>query len=153
MYPKEEILKGKVDLLSKTNMIAYAIDVYQKLHGDVPAEMENQKATLIKTLEELKKRSFLGLFDAERQEELHKIGDNWNVPYLTEHYKITKEDIDALYKLSKFYFECGQYDLASEQLKYFRLLNTEPAKDMSALWGKLCCDIVIASWNEGTFSF
>jgi translation initiation factor 3 subunit E len=150
VYPKEEILKGKVDLLSKTNMIAYAIDVYQKLHGDVPAEMENQKATLIKTLEELKKRSFLGLFDPERQEELHKIGDNWNTAYLAEHYKMTKEDVDALYKLSKFYFECGQYDVASEQLKYFRLLNTDPAKDMSALWGKLCADIVIASWNEAS---
>jgi len=150
VYPKEEILKGKVDLLSKTNMIAYAIDVYQTLHGNVPAEMENQKATLMKTLEELKKRSFLGLFDPERQEELHKIGDNWNTAYLAEHYKLTREDVDALYKLAKFYFECGQYDVASEQLKYFRLLNTDPVKDMSALWGKLCADIVIASWNEAS---
>jgi len=137
-------------------MISYAIEIYQKLHNtdQVPGDMEKQKKTIIKTLEELKKRPFLTLFDDDHgnldREQLQKFGDNWNFAYLAEHHKMTKEDVDALYKLAKFYFEIGQYEVSSDLLKYFRLLNNDPQKDQSALWGKLCADIVTSNWNEAS---
>jgi len=152
LYPKEQLLTEKIRLLSKTNMVAYAIEVYQQLHSTdkPPLEMEKQKANHLKTLQELKKNKFLQLFNDDHREELQKLNENWNTAYLSEHYKMTKEDLNSLYRQAKFYFECGQYNHASEQLKYFRALNVDPVKDLTALWGKLCADIVIANWDEAT---
>jgi len=113
-------------------------------------DVEKQKTKLIKNLEEIKKRDFLGLFEPDRKEELLKIGENWNATYLSENYKVTKEDIDALYKLAKFYFEIGQYERASELLKYFLAINSDPQKEVSALWGKLSADIVISNWIDAS---
>jgi translation initiation factor 3 subunit E len=52
--------------------------------------------------------------------------------------------------MAKFFFECGQYNEAAEQLKYFRAINTDSAKDLKALWGKLCADIVMTNWSEAS---
>lgn len=37
-------LQGKIDLLTKTNMVDYAMDIYQNLHGEAaPASMKEQR--------------------------------------------------------------------------------------------------------------
>jgi hypothetical protein len=46
------------------------------------------------------------------------------------------------------HYQVGHYDEASLLLRHFRALNTDAAKEMSALWGKLCADIVSAKWTE-----
>jgi len=54
LYPTEEMLQAKIDLLSKTNMVDYAGDVYMELHKkDLPEEMEAKKSELINKLEEV----------------------------------------------------------------------------------------------------
>lgn len=38
IFPEEEILKAKIDLLAKTNMVDYAMDIHKSLYNteDVP---------------------------------------------------------------------------------------------------------------------
>jgi len=38
LYPEEELLKAKIDLLNKTNMVDYAMDIHKSLYHteDVP---------------------------------------------------------------------------------------------------------------------
>lgn len=64
--------------------------------------------------------------------------------------QVTTEDVDAIYELAKFYFECGQYVLSSPLLRRFLELNADPQKELSALWGKIASDLAMGEWSEGT---
>eukprot|EP01126_Amoeba_proteus_P034168 TRINITY_DN338_c0_g1_i6.p1 TRINITY_DN338_c0_g1~~TRINITY_DN338_c0_g1_i6.p1 ORF type:complete len:429 (-),score=112.03 TRINITY_DN338_c0_g1_i6:45-1331(-) len=152
LYPLNEVLQSKIDLLSRTNMVTYTVEMYQKLKNtdEEPEEFSKRKEVLLKTLNSLKSRRFLSLFDDTRQEELEKLveSDQWNIPTLETKYKATKEDFDAIYALAKFYFECGQYPYVSKLLKHFIALNGDKEKRKSALWGKLAAEIVMSNWDE-----
>lgn len=90
IFSKEEILNARLALLAKTNMVGFAVEVRKNAGLEVPSEMEAQATQLMETLTELKtKHPFLSLFDAERRDELLKIGENWNFPYLAQHHKVS----------------------------------------------------------------
>lgn len=39
MYPEGEILQAKIDMLQKTNMVDFAMDIHTSLHGpDAPCQ-------------------------------------------------------------------------------------------------------------------
>lgn len=63
--------------------------------------------------------------------------------YLAEHHGISGETIEALFRCAKFRYECGEYDMAAELLKYYReLVPVESEASLRALWGKFVADIV-----------
>jgi len=74
--------------------------------------------------------------------------EQWNLQYLEEHLQVTKEDVEALHDLAKFYYECGNYQEAADLLRYYRLLASDPQKKISATWGKLASEILVSNWNE-----
>ncbi|WZZ20152.1 hypothetical protein YC2023_121539 [Brassica napus] len=49
LYPDEQILKFKIELLNKTNMVDYAMDIHKSLHHteDAPQDMEEAAALLV----------------------------------------------------------------------------------------------------------
>ncbi|RZC47134.1 hypothetical protein C5167_040071 [Papaver somniferum] len=52
IHPDVQILKAKDALLSQTNMVDYAMDIYKSLHqtDDVPQEMINRRAEVVRRL-------------------------------------------------------------------------------------------------------
>ena len=61
VYPEGEILEAKIELLSKTNMIDFAADIYKSLHGakEAPAEMTKRREEVISNLQELQQKDLL----------------------------------------------------------------------------------------------
>ena len=59
VYPEGEILEAKIELLSKTNMIDFAADIYKSLHGakEAPAEMTKRREEVISNLQELQQKA------------------------------------------------------------------------------------------------
>ncbi|MQL73863.1 hypothetical protein Taro_006199 [Colocasia esculenta] len=58
LYPDDEILKAKIELLSETNMVDYAMDIHKSLYHteEVPQDMVDRRVevvTRLKSLEEL----------------------------------------------------------------------------------------------------
>ena len=54
-YSSKDVAAARLALLRPTHMVDYAIDIYKGLHdGDVPKEMEEQKAHVYQRLEELR---------------------------------------------------------------------------------------------------
>jgi translation initiation factor 3 subunit E len=59
-YSKLAVSEARLALLRPTHMVDYAIDIYKSIHGEtmpvVPSEMEEQKAKVLKDLEDLRQR-------------------------------------------------------------------------------------------------
>jgi translation initiation factor 3 subunit E len=57
-YSSKDVAAARLALLRPTHMVDYAIDIYRAVHGEgseIPKEMEEQKTSVYKRLEELEK--------------------------------------------------------------------------------------------------
>ena len=155
VYPKEEIIQGKLDLLAKTNMVDFAIDIYKDLHkvDEDPAEMierrnqvlsrlsqlDSQAEPLLRVLaEEVDGVSLLSQLDSQNQ---------FTMEHLAANYGVTPDALHAFYQFARFKYDCGFYSEAADYLKTFRRLNTDPDLNYSALWGELAAEILSQQWD------
>ncbi|KAE8671693.1 Cyclin family isoform 1 [Hibiscus syriacus] len=55
LYPDEQILKAKIELLNKTNMVDYAMDIHKNLYhtDDVPQDMIDRRVEVVARLKAL----------------------------------------------------------------------------------------------------
>eukprot|EP00252_Welwitschia_mirabilis_P007466 TRINITY_DN18851_c0_g1_i3.p1 TRINITY_DN18851_c0_g1~~TRINITY_DN18851_c0_g1_i3.p1 ORF type:complete len:442 (-),score=81.90 TRINITY_DN18851_c0_g1_i3:371-1696(-) len=151
LYPDEQILKAKIDLLSKTNMVDYAMDIHKSLYHteDVPQEMTDRRVEVVarlKSLEEMAAPLVSFLQNPTLVQEL-RTDKAQNLQMLYERYQIGPAQIEALYQYAKFQFECGNYSGAADFLYQYRTLCTNSERSLSALWGKLAAEILMQNWD------
>eukprot|EP00271_Cylindrocystis_brebissonii_P008730 TRINITY_DN23211_c0_g1_i1.p1 TRINITY_DN23211_c0_g1~~TRINITY_DN23211_c0_g1_i1.p1 ORF type:complete len:438 (-),score=118.06 TRINITY_DN23211_c0_g1_i1:583-1896(-) len=151
IYPEDEILKAKIELLGKTNMVDYAMDIHKSLYHseDVPQAMVERRAEVVgrlKALEEGAAPLISFLQNPEMVSELRQ-DKQFNLHMLREKYQIGEDQIEALYHFAKFQFECGNYSGAADYLYQYRTLATNTERQMSALWGKLAAEILMQNWD------
>lgn len=140
-------MKAKLELLSNTNMIDFAVEIYKELYqtDDAPEELLERREKVLLVLGSLQEECspFLRIFDD--QELILRLQEEklFNMAYLEQAEGITNDTLEALYDYSKFQYDCGNYSAASEYLSVYRLLQTNnPGRDFSALWGKFASDIL-----------
>ena len=151
VYPEGEILEAKIELLSKTNMIDFAADIYKSLHGakEAPAEMTKRREEVIANLQELQQKAakvvaFLSNPALVKQLRSDKA---YNLALLRDEHGVGAEDVESLFAYAKFQFECGNYSAAAEFLYHYRSLCTNAEKGAAALWGKFAADILRQDWD------
>ncbi|CAM6129665.1 unnamed protein product [Calypogeia fissa] len=154
LYSDDQILKAKIELLAKTNMVDYAMDIHKSLYHteDVPAEMVERRSEVVqrlKSLEELAAPLISFLQNPQLVQELRS-DKQFNLQMLQEQYQIGSEQIEALYQYAKFQFECGNYSGASDYLYQYRTLCTNNDRSFSALWGKLAAEVLMQNWDVAT---
>jgi len=153
IYPEEELVKSKLELLEKTNMVDFGMDLYKKLHKteDVPAEMKEKRETVVAKMKDLTAECNVLLKLFENEGFYSQFRSKAFTPLqLEEKYGVTPASIDALYRFAKFSFECGNYSGAAGYLSAFRILTNDPEKSFSALWGKLASEILMQKWDEAS---
>jgi len=148
IYQKDEILKVKLDTLSKTNMVDFAGEIYKKLYNsdNIPPEMIAKRESVLARMTQLK--SECGILVNEELLSKLKAEKVFTPQHLAENYQVTPEQIDSLCKYAKFQFECGNYSATADYLSVFRALNTNPEKNFSALWGKFASEILMQNWES-----
>ncbi|XP_042479411.1 eukaryotic translation initiation factor 3 subunit E-like [Macadamia integrifolia] len=151
LYPDDQILKGKIELLNKTNMVDYAMDIHKSLYHteEVPQDMVDRRVEVVarlKSLEESAAPLISFLQNPNSVQELRS-DKQYNIQMLKERYQIGPEQIDALYQYAKFQFECGNYSGAADYLYQYRALSTNGERSLSALWGKLAAEILMQNWD------
>ncbi|XP_068662320.1 eukaryotic translation initiation factor 3 subunit E-like [Aristolochia californica] len=151
LYPGDEILKAKIELLSETNMVDYAMDIHKSLYHteELPQDMVDRRVEVVarlKSLEESAAPLITFLQNANLVQEIRS-DKQYNLQMLNDRFQIGPAQIEALYQYAKFQFECGNYSGAADYLYQYRALCTNPDRSLSALWGKLAAEILMQNWD------
>lgn len=153
VYKKEDLLKAKLDLLSNTNMLDYAIDIHMELFPDSePApELSERREKVFMVLQALHEEAspiLAVLEDTELYQNLQESG-NFNLEHLSSEFGVTAEILDIMYDYGKFKFDCGNYDDAAMMMTVYRTLmnGSSPEREFFALWGKFASDILTYNWE------
>jgi len=154
IYDETELLKGRLELLQGTNMLDFVKDEYQRLHNtdEVPDELLEKRQEVIHQMKELKAKTEAITRAFEHPDfmaEAQKAKDGTMLfNYLEEKFDITTDDLPTLYKYAKFQYECGSYAGASQYLYFYSVLVADDDPNaMSAIWGKLACEILTQNWD------
>ena len=128
LISKEELGTSKLTVLSKTNMVDFAIDIHKELKREVPASMSVKREQVVANMNALKEEAapILAIVqDAGRVAEL-SAERCYNQAYLQQQHNISPQTLDVLHRYAKCLFECGEYRLAADLLLHFRLLTCAP---------------------------
>lgn len=150
IYSKEEVLKGKLSLVSETNLVDFAIEIEKALSkGEEVSEALSQKrASVIENL---------GKLEQEAQPILHVLGGDHAEIVLNGGEAALAEAgihagvLDAFYRYARAQFNIGRYSMAAEYLRIYQMVqkaqgNAEE-RCFSAHWGELAAEILAGEWD------
>ncbi len=152
VYKSEDIMKAKLDLISNTNMIDYAIDIHTELYEtEPPEELVNRREMVLMAMQALEEDAAPLLRILNNNELMTQLveSSNFKMEHLEAEYNITDEVLEAVYEYGKFSFDCGNYELTAELMHAYRVLKNgrNPEREFLALWGKLASDVLIFNWE------
>ncbi|RUS20568.1 eIF3 subunit 6 N terminal domain-containing protein [Endogone sp. FLAS-F59071] len=149
VYAPDDLIKAKYDLLSKTNMVDFVLQLYQQIHNteDVPQEFAVKRETVLTQLEDLQSEAHKVIDVIENPEVIAALRQDklQNLQFLKENYSFTNEMIQTLYQYGQFQYNCGNYGGAADMLYHFR--STDLDLNLCALWGKLASEILTGNWE------
>ena len=117
IYDETDLLRGKLELLSGTNMIDFAMDVHRTLYPDqdVPKELAEKRPKVVAEFEHQQKATKkLGeIFNnPDVQNQLREGKDTKQfVDYLVQNHNFKMEMVDTCYNFAKFNYEIGMYQV------------------------------------------
>jgi len=169
-YDPIDIQKARLEFVKPTNMVEYAIEIYQQINNteETPPAMAAQHEAVLKQLdayekadqklptffEDLKKGVYQNVIKTSKSQEGG--GQPLTLAWLKENSICDEARLEEYYKCAKFEYECGQYPVASEMLSNFLLVEEHtPANPhqsdlgFQALWGKFAALMLLP---EDTFA-
>lgn len=160
IYPAEDILRQKLELLDKTQMVDFTKEIAQKIPGlneerFSDAKLTEKRGAVVDKLKCLKEECgplHTLVNDQEKVKQL-RADKQFTMPFLAENFKVTQQNVLSLYDLGKFWFEAGDYNKAADSLFHCRTLftslnNLDRDKSVSAVWGKFASEILIQQWDS-----
>lgn len=158
MYSTEDLMRAKLELLKPTNMVEYAMEIYQQLNGteEVPAEMAERKDLILQQLTDLQvaAQPLLEICSSPAEGQVNPkmqslIDQKKFTPEgLAELHSVTESNIESYYKFAKFMFDCGQYQDALDHLiNYGNIMAEDPEASYKALWGRFAAELLVYDWS------
>jgi translation initiation factor 3 subunit E len=156
IYPVQELLEQKLELVAKSDMVDFTLDIAAKI-GGVSKERDEalkvQREQIVERMKRLKEECQPLLAIVEDVEKVKALRENkqFTLGFLSENFNVTQKNVISLYDFGKFWFECGNYAKAADFLSHCRLLftsmNLDRERSISAIWGKLASEILMQQWE------
>eukprot|EP00455_Lapot_gusevi_P011707 TRINITY_DN1543_c0_g3_i1.p1 TRINITY_DN1543_c0_g3~~TRINITY_DN1543_c0_g3_i1.p1 ORF type:complete len:444 (+),score=146.24 TRINITY_DN1543_c0_g3_i1:62-1333(+) len=150
VHPVEQILNAKLALLSQTKMLDLAKTIYCRIHNidekEAPASFTDQRPVIVSQLKALEAQCQPLLNVIYNDAQQLRDENNFNLDYLRENFQVTEENVETLYELARFKFDCGGYYDAADYLLCYRLLSKDENRCFMALWGKLAAETLAENY-------
>lgn len=159
IYDEKDMLKSKLNLISHTNMVDFAIDIHKDIYGesDPPQELLEKRQNVLKKLERINKaiEPFKKMFaNPAVSERISKSRDPKELIEGLKEFGFKPDMLDHCCEYAKFQYECGRYDLALEFLNTLKLfISPTDNKYLSILWGILASRILTSDWEGALEDF
>ena len=165
LYDAKEITKEKINAIKSTNMLSLIEDEYEKITGDAEmksafeaykSQMEERKTEIFKQLDNEPESvgKVKRIFENDGLLSQLKNSANLSLDYLSNNESINAETLESFYQYSKFKYECGVYEEAAIMLNnYLSIHQVQSSSFVGALWGRLACRILQASWENSVTDF
>eukprot|EP00095_Tigriopus_kingsejongensis_P006370 maker-scaffold42_size484952-snap-gene-3.29 protein:Tk06370 transcript:maker-scaffold42_size484952-snap-gene-3.29-mRNA-1 annotation:"eukaryotic translation initiation factor 3 subunit e" len=155
IYEETDLQRAKLELVSKTNMVDFIMDVHKSLYPDkeVPANLKEKRQEVVETFKKLQTEAepILNIFvNPEFTKQAQSSRDPKQLmEYLIKNHNLKPHMIDACHKFAKFQFECGSYSGVAEYLYCYRILSQDNgANYLNGLWGKLASEMLTQQWDN-----
>mmetsp|Transcript_11927 Transcript_11927/g.32082 ORF Transcript_11927/g.32082 Transcript_11927/m.32082 type:complete len:498 (+) Transcript_11927:29-1522(+) len=152
-YDARQVVQAKLEVLSTTNMVDFAMDTYAQLHSgaEPPQDMVEKREKVLLVMRALKAECdpLLTIIDNEALLEELVETKSFTMSALAQRFGLADDVLDSLYEYAKFQFDCGLYAPAAEYLGAFRQISAgmKPEREFFALWGKLAANILDREWD------
>ncbi|XP_054288816.1 eukaryotic translation initiation factor 3 subunit E-like [Macrosteles quadrilineatus] len=158
IYNENEILQTKLNILNKTNMVDYILEIRQQLNltedeSEPINALQKKREHVLEQLQQLQSEAqvVIGIMNNEEaSKSLDGMRDSKSIThFLQNEYGLKPEMMESLYKLGKFRYECGNYSVTSTLLYFY--INVMPTTDknyLNVLWGKLASEILLQQWDS-----
>lgn len=165
LYDAKEITKEKINAIKSTNMLSLIEDEYEKFTDDAEmksafeaykSQMEERKTEIFKQLDNEPESvgKVKRIFENDGLLSQLKNSANLSLDYLSNNESINTETLESFYQYSKFKYECGVYEEAAIMLNnYLSIHQVQSSSFVGALWGRLACRILQASWENSVTDF
>ncbi|KDQ20948.1 hypothetical protein BOTBODRAFT_26961 [Botryobasidium botryosum FD-172 SS1] len=152
LFPIEQVQQAQYELAKGTNMVDYAVGLFNQLHPgeEAPEEYAAKRDNAVSTNDRLQQEAQAVLDVIENPDVVSALRQDkmQNLQYLKDNYNLTLDQITALYNFGQFQYTYGNYSGAADYLYHFRILSTSPQLLLSAHWGKFASDILTGKWDS-----
>ena len=135
LYSASTVAEAKLALLKQTNMVDYAVEIYQKNGGKgEPSDLTEKRKVVLAKHKELTMgaKAFADIVgDSSKKSDLVQ-SNNWSVAGLKKASGISSESIEMYRSLAKYQYECGDYEGSYNMLENYLSLFIAQEKGTGA---------------------
>eukprot|EP00929_Paragymnodinium_shiwhaense_P017872 TRINITY_DN1276_c0_g3_i1.p1 TRINITY_DN1276_c0_g3~~TRINITY_DN1276_c0_g3_i1.p1 ORF type:complete len:443 (-),score=166.40 TRINITY_DN1276_c0_g3_i1:228-1556(-) len=154
IYKPADITRAEIEHLLETKMLDFAIEKYEALNEEPPAELGAKRETVLNELNSGRDKVMRLLEILESNDELQRMRGLKSTAAICTAFELDSDVFDALMQYAKMMYESGNYAVSKTLLDHYRtIMSQDPENPVTwrttaAGWGSLASHILDSGYAE-----